>query len=116
MYRLLHHGESLQLMDVPYTISDDGQRRVITLSRDAIDHPALASDPCFMCLEGSGDLQLEIDCSAINQANSLLIAWIIRLAQAAKPRPLTLIGVSERQAVLFRRMRLDHIVALMEAQ
>lgn len=114
MYRLLHHAESLQLMDVPYVITDDQRRRVITLSRDALDHPALAGDPCIMCLENSGDLAIEIDCSAIQQANSLLIAWIIRVAQAAKPRTLSLIGVNERQAVLFRRMRLDHIVDLFE--
>lgn len=114
MYSLLTHVEPLHLMDFPYVIADDKRRRVITLDRDALDHPALAADPCIMCLENSGDLAIEIDCAAINQANSLLIAWIIRVAQAAKPRPVTLIGVNERQAVLFRRMRLDHIVGLSE--
>ncbi len=114
MYSLLHHADSLQLMDAPYVIIDDERRRVITLSRDALDHPALAGDPCIQCLENSGDLAIEIDCAAIAQANSLLIAWIIRVAQVAKPRPLTLIGVNERQAVLFRRMRLDHIVVLLD--
>lgn len=112
MYRLITHDESLQLMDVPYVITDHADRRVITLARDAVDHPILAADPATNCLEDSGTLDIAIDCAAIAQANSLLIAWIIRVSQAASPRQVTLIGVNERQAVLFRRMRLDHIVIL----
>ena len=110
MYRLMTHGESLQLMDVPFVINDHEGRRLIVLSRDALDHPALATDPVVTCLEHLGTMAVEIDCAAIAQANSLLIAWIIRVAQAAKPQRVTLVGVNERQAVLFRRMRLDHIV------
>ena len=112
MNSLTIHDVSLQLMEPPYSITDHNGRRVITLSRDALDHPALAADPETSCLEHIGSLAIEIDCAAINQANSLLIAWIIRVAQAVQPRRVTLVGVNERQAVLFRRMRLDHIVDL----
>lgn len=112
MYRLTNHDESLLLMDAPYVIIDLPGRRLITLTRDAVDHPVLAADPATTCLEDSGTLDIAIDCAAIAQANSLLIAWIIRVSQAASPRHVTLVGVNERQAVLFRRMRLDHIVRL----
>ena len=112
MHSFKVHDESLQLMEPPYVITDEAKRRVITLTRDAVDHPALAADPATTCLEDSGTLDIAINCAAILQANSLLIAWIIRVSQAASPRRVTLMGVSERQAVLFRRMRLDHIVDL----
>ena len=112
MYSLTEHDELLQLMEPPYSITDQPGRRVITLTREAVDHPALAVDPETSCLEHVGLLAVEIDCAAINQANSLLIAWIIRVAQAVQPRRVTLVGVNERQAVLFRRMRLDHLVDL----
>lgn len=104
------HADPLLLMDVPYTVTDDAHRRVVALAREALDHPFLSSDSGIACLEGIGDRELAIDCSAISQANSLLIAWLIRVAQGAKPRHVSLVGVSERQVVLFRRMRLDHIL------
>ncbi len=102
--------DGLLLMDMPYAIHDDAKRRVIVLGRDALDHPLLVGDAGAACLEDSAALALAIDCAAIHQANSLLIAWLIRVAQSANPRRVALINVSERQAVLFRRMRLDHIL------
>jgi len=116
MYSFSNHAETFQVMDHPYDIVDspsgNPQRRTIVLHREAIDHPALAADPCTMFGDASGAMRLEIDCSAIVQANSMLIAWLIRVAQSVKPRRVILLGVNERQAVLFRRMRLDHIVDL----
>ena len=109
MYRLFTHETPVALMDLPYSVHDHDGHRIVILHRDAPEHPAITNDVGSAILAPGVD-EIRIDCSTIAQANSVLIAWIIRVVNGAKPRKVALINVSERQGVLFRRMRLDQLV------
>ena len=97
-------------MDLPYEVIDSVDHRVVLLHRDAPDHPHLNADVADVVRGAPGEIR--IDCSVVAHANSVLIAWIIRIVHAAKPTQVVLISVPERQAVLFRRMRLDQLVEI----
>ena len=110
MHMLSTHESAIPLMDLPYDVTDSVDHRVILLHRDAPDHPHLNADVADVVRSSPGEIH--IDCSVVSHANSVLIAWIIRVVHAAKPTQVALINVHERQAVLFRRMRLDQLVEI----
>ena len=110
MHTLAIDESAIPLMDLPYDLSDSTDHRVVQLHRDAPDHPQLNADVADVVRGTPGEIR--IDCSVVSHANSVLIAWIIRVVHAAKPSPVVLISVDERHAVLFRRMRLDQLVEI----
>jgi hypothetical protein len=110
MRMLSPHESAIPLMDLPYDVTDIDDHRVVMLHRDAPDHPYLSADVADVVRAAPGEIR--IDCAVLSHANSVLIAWIIRVVHAAKPGRVALINVHERQAVLFRRMRLDQLVEI----
>ena len=110
MHMLSTYESVNPLMDLPYDVTDTATHRVVLLHRDAPDHPHLHADVTDVVRGAPGEIR--IDCSVISHANSVLIAWIIRVVHAAKPTQVALIQVHERQKVLFRRMRLDQFVEI----
>ncbi len=98
-------------MDLPYVVRAEADHVVVELFRDAMDHPFLTADAGEHIL-GVGTGEVRIDCTHVQHANSVMIAWIIRVVNALKPRHVALLGVGDRQAFLFRRMRLEQLVEI----
>jgi anti-anti-sigma regulatory factor len=111
MISFLHNESHGSLMDLPYVVRAESDHVVVELFRDAMDHPFLTSDTAEHIL-GVGIGEIRIDCAHVQHANSVMIAWIIRVVNALKPRHVALVGVSDRQAFLLRRMRLDQLVEI----
>jgi len=51
-----------------------------------------------------------IDLGEISHVNSVIVAWLLQLAQAAKPADLVLVDVSRQVAIQFNQLRLNHVL------
>ncbi len=94
-----------------YVIERRERTWVVTLNREAGEQPCLPGDDGAW-LKGEAADELEIRCHALKQANSVLIAWIIRLSQVAPTARLRLTGCDRRVLTLFKRLRIDALAEL----
>jgi anti-anti-sigma regulatory factor len=108
---LVPHAGQAALMDLPYSVTPGDDHVAVLLHRDAMDAPSLAADAGASFLSVSSG-EVRIDFSCLSHVNSVLLAWIIRVVNLAKPRAVVLMQVSERHAVLLRRMRLDQLLEI----
>lgn len=111
MFMLGPHAGLAAVIDLPYSVTPGAGHITVLLHRDAMDAPSLSSDAGMSFVqESSGEVHIDFSCLA--HVNSVLLAWIIRVVNLAKPRPVVLLHVSERHAVLLRRMRLDQLLEI----
>ncbi len=111
MFMLGPHASQAAVIDLPYTVTSGADHVTVLLHRDAMDAPALSSDAGMSFVTDSqGEVRIDFACLA--HVNSVLLAWIIRVVNLAKPRGVVLEHVSERHAVLLRRMRLDQLLEI----
>ena len=51
-----------------------------------------------------------IDLGELSHVNSVIVAWLLQLAQSAKPAELVLVNVNRQVAIQFNQLRLNHIL------
>ena len=54
--------------------------------------------------------RVTIDLGEISHVNSVIVAWLLQLAQAAKPAELVLVDVNRQVAIQFNQLRLNHVL------
>lgn len=54
--------------------------------------------------------RVTVDLGEISHVNSVIVAWLLQLAQAAKPAELTLVEVTRQVAIQFNQLRLNHVL------
>ncbi len=99
------------LIDMPYRVQRADDDLTIILAADAADHPALPGDSAADLVEASTG-RVVVDASAVTEANSVLIGWLVRLAAALGPKKVTLRNLAPRLRALFVRMRLDQLILI----
>lgn len=56
--------------------------------------------------------QLVVEFAAVENVNSVLVAWLLQLCQAAKPAPMTVSHTRSVIATQFRQLRLDQMMTI----
>jgi len=51
-----------------------------------------------------------VDMAELTHVNSIIVAWLLQLAQAAKPAELVLVNVNRQVAIQFNQLRLNHVL------
>jgi hypothetical protein len=87
---------------------DQLELRVLAPARGAASAAMLAHD----WLRGVSCSRLDIDLGAIEHLDSLLVAWLLQLSQAAAPAKVLLLHVSAQAATQLRQLRLNHLMAI----
>jgi len=57
-----------------------------------------------------------VDLGELSHVNSVLVAWLLQLAQAAKPAELVLINVNRQVTIQFKQLRLNHVLQVQPSQ
>lgn len=55
---------------------------------------------------------LVVECGRLDHINSMVIAWLLRLGQHARPVPIRIRGAKPQVATQLRQLRLDHLMAI----
>jgi len=72
------------------------------------------SDAAFHSwLRGLTLVQVEVDLSAVEHINSVLVAWLLQLGQAAAPAKLQLSHVTRQAKTQLTQLRLDHLMTIL---
>ncbi len=99
--------------EVPFLIETHApDTLVIKPKANATTFPNLSSHPGHDWLQGLTAGSITIDLTAVQQINSVVVAWMLRLAQDSAPLRLKLSKVSRQVETQLRQLRLDHILAL----
>ena len=61
-------------------------------------------------MQGVAFATLSVDLAAIDNLNSLLVAWLIQLSHAAAPLRIALSNLSAQAATQLRQLRLNHLM------
>lgn len=104
-------GRVAQIGERPYqvTLSADGSLRV-ALGKGIGQHPHLAEPASYDWIRGLDASAVVVDLVHIEHLNSLLVAWLLQLNQAAGPGRCRLVQVGRQATAQLSQLRLDHLL------
>jgi hypothetical protein len=98
---------------IPGTIRYDGAGQiVITVEKNANQDSSLKSTPDQQWIQGLACVLLSIDLHDVGHVSSNLVAWLLQLAQAAKPAATEVRGVSRQVSIQLSQLRLNHLMGI----
>lgn len=90
------------------------QEVVITIQRNAGQNSRLTMPLSYAWLERVATSMVGVDLSEVVHVNSVLVAWLLQLGQAAKPATFELRNVSRQVAIQLKQLRLNHLLTVHE--
>lgn len=84
----------------------------IRVQTAALQNERLALPPSYSWIRSLDVPRLVIDLENLPHINSVLVAWILQLAQAAKPAVINLRNVNRQVNIQLTQLRLHHLLAL----
>ncbi len=104
--------ERRELEQMPFVVHAVDQEIVIEVSA-VLDRSTGFGQPCFhQWVSGVDAVAVVIDCSRLNQINSVMIAWMLQVVQSAKPVPVKVFRAKSQVATQLRQLRLDHLMQI----
>jgi hypothetical protein len=98
---------------IPGAIRYDGAGQiVITVDKNANQDANLKSAPDQLWVQGLACVLLSIDLHEVGHVSSNLVAWLLQLAQAAKPAATEVRGVSRQVNIQLNQLRMNHLMAI----
>lgn len=105
-------ADTTSLAQMPFIVRIHGDEVIIELP-STCERSQVFSDPFYhQWIGGIAASRAIIDCSRINHVHSVLIAWMLQLAQAAKPTSMRIRGAKAVVATQLRQLRLDHLMPI----
>ena len=82
----------------------------VTVQHDIGLNPRLSNPASHGWIGCVAMLRATIDLGELSHVNSVIVAWLLQLAQAAKPAELVLINVNCQVVIQFNQLRLNHVL------
>jgi len=90
-------------------------RLVVEVRRDAGQNPWLTSPEIHDWLDGIVLSTLAIDLGRLEQINSMLVAWLLQLAQRLRPAPIEAFAIAPQVLIQLKQLRVDQMMTLRKA-
>lgn len=87
----------------------------ITIHRSAGQNPRMTTPLSYSWLGRVATVKVGVDLAEVAHINSVLVAWLLQLGQAAKPAAFELRNVSPQVAIQLKQLRLNHLLTVHEA-
>lgn len=96
----------------PFTLHIAGGEIVAEIA-GAAERRRGIGEPCFhQWAAGVTATAIVIDCHRVEHVNSVLIAWMLQVVQAAKPVPVHIRRARAQVVAQLRQLRLDHLMKI----
>jgi hypothetical protein len=118
---VLGHGERLGVSspirtgprELPFQVSLEADGAVIVSCDRAIAQNKLLGDQvAHSWARGLLAPRMVVDFAAVDQVNSVLVAWLLQLAQSAKPATMAVRHARPPVLIQFKQLRLDQMMTL----
>ena len=98
------------LLERPFAVVITGDGLLLQLHRGLPRLAQMADASEHGWVQGVAFATLSVDLAAIDNLNSLLVAWLIQLSHAAAPLRIALSNLSAQAATQLRQLRLNHLM------
>ena len=78
-------------------------------------NPRMTTPLSYSWLGRVATVKVGVDLAEVAHINSVLVAWLLHLGQAAKPAAFELRNVSPQVAIQLKQLRLNHLLTVHEA-
>lgn len=104
---------TISARDLPFQLSIEADATlVVAADRGIAQHRMLDEPLSHGWARGLIAPKLVVDMAAVEQVNSVLVAWLLQLAQAAKPAATTVLRARPQIVTQFKQLRLDQMMTL----
>jgi len=86
----------------------------ITIHRSAGQNPRMTTPLSYSWLGRITTAKVTVDLSEVAHINSVMVAWLLQLGQAAKPATFELRNVSRQVVIQLNQLRLNHLLTVHE--
>lgn len=101
--------------DLSCQVAYGDQEVAIAIQRTAGQNPRMTTPLSYAWLGRVATARVTVDLSEVQHINSVLVAWLLQLGQAAKPAAFELHHVSRQVAIQLNQLRLNHLLTVHEA-
>ncbi|MBA3709258.1 MAG: hypothetical protein H0W83_10620 [Planctomycetes bacterium] len=98
------------IQDLPFTIGLDDNGVLITVDRTIAQSKLLDDQGSHRWLRGLTADKVTLDFGAVDQVNSMLVAWLLQLAQSSKPARVVLRRTKAQVQTQLKQLRLDQMM------
>lgn len=108
----LDAGEAKDLESQPFALIAEDQRAILDIHVGAGRMSGLGQPLYHQWAGGLEAAGIVFDCHRLEHVNSVLIAWMLQIVQAAKPTPVQVRRAKPQVATQLKQLRLDHLMAI----
>lgn len=107
-------AEAGGLGDLSCQATCDDHELVIVVQRNAGQNQRLSTPMSYTWISRVAIDRVGVDLSEVAHINSVLVAWMLQLGQAAKPATFALRNVSRQVVIQLNQLRLNHVLTVHE--
>ena len=105
--------ESLQSRDLPFQVGMDASGIiVVSVDRAAANNKRLYDSAAHSWGRGLSAASVIVDFAAVDMVNSVLVAWLLQLAQATRPASMLVRNARSLIVTQFKQLRLDQMMTI----
>lgn len=105
-------AERHDLDQMPFVVHTDGDRITADINAGP-DRRHVFGQPLYHQWAGGVEASaLIIDCHRVDHVNSVLIAWMLQVAQSAKPIRIKVLRARSQVVTQLKQLRLDHLMSI----
>ncbi len=105
-------SEATSLDQLPFIVRMRGEEIVVEVPRTSERSQSFSNPIYSQWVSGVAAARVVIDCTLLDHVHSVLIAWMLQLAQNAKPNSVRIRGAKPVVATQLRQLRLDHLMPI----
>jgi anti-anti-sigma regulatory factor len=110
--RLLNAIPNSMSMDLSCQVQSNDEEIVISVQATALQNGRLVLPGSYSWMRRLVTQRIVVDLGQLPHINSVLVAWILQIGQAAKPATLTLVNVSRQVNIQLTQLRLHHLMTV----
>jgi hypothetical protein len=105
--------DTLQARDLPFQVGLEADATVlVSVDRAVANNKLLYESASHSWGRGLLATQVVVDFAAVDFVNSVLVAWLLQLAQATKPAAMTVRNARSSIVTQFKQLRLDQMMTI----
>ena len=105
--------DTLQARDLPFQVGLEADGTVlVSVDRAVANNKLLYENASHSWGRGLLATQVVVDFAAVDFVNSVLVAWLLQLAQATKPAAMTVRNARSSIVTQFKQLRLDQMMTI----
>ena len=105
-------SELAALDQLPFVVRLRGEEVAVEVPRTSERNQTFSNPIYSQWISGLTAARVIIDCTLLDHVHSVLIAWMLQLAQSAKPTNVRIRGAKPVVATQLRQLRLDHLMPI----